>query len=548
MERRRPTGAVLVVVRLAVSAVSGVALALAFPPYDLTWLAVPAVAGLTLAVRGTRPWFAAVLGLVTGVLFFGSLVQWLSVVGTDAWLLLTAYCSLWIALVGAGTALLQRLRGWPLWVATLWVLQEALRDRVPMGGFPWGRLAYAQTETALTPYAALAGAPLVTFATALAGALLAYALLRLTVPDGAGPSRWLRPSAALAGILLLLVASRLVPLPTSGETADGPSSAVVAVVQGDVPQTGLDAFGQRRAVLDNHVRETLLLAERVAAGEVPQPEAVIWPENASDLDPYAVPEARAAIDAAVRAIGVPVLVGAVVTNPDDPATVLNVGIVWDPVTGPGERYAKRHPVPFGEFVPFRSVLSRFIDRFDRVPRDFAPGNGPGVLDVGPVRVGDVICFEVAYDTEVRDAVTAGGRVLVVQTNNATYGRTGQPEQQLAMSRLRAVEHGRAVLVAATSGISAVIAPDGTVVASLPEFVGGSIVREVPLRDTLTLADRVGAVPEGVASLVAVVALVLAWRRRDVGSGGDGDAVAVAVAEAPPGRDAPVTEDPEARTR
>jgi apolipoprotein N-acyltransferase len=140
-----------------------------------------------------------------------------------------------------------------------------------------------------------------------------------------------------------------------------------------------------------------------------------------------------------------------------------------------------------------------------------------VLDLGPARIGVVICFEIAYDTEVRDAVVAGGRVLVVQTNNATYGRTGQPEQQLAMTRLRAVEHGRAVLVAATSGISAVIAPDGTVDAEAPEFVADSLVRQVPLRDSLTVSDRLGAWPEWLLALLGALAVAWALLRRGIRS-------------------------------
>ena len=251
---------------------------------------------------------------------------------------------------------------------------------------------------------------------------------------------------ALAGLGLLA--------PTWG----GPPVAhePMAIVQGNVPLLGLDFNAQRRAVLDNHVRATEALAAEVAAGSQPQPVAVIWPENSSDVDPLRAVDAGAQIDRAADAIGAPILVGAVLQNPADPATVLNVSLVWDPQTGPGERYVKRHPVPFGEYLPFRGLLTRFITRFDRIPRDFAAGSEAGVLQLGPVRVGVVICFEIAYDELVRDAVAAGGQVLVVQTNNATYGRTGQPEQQLAITQVQAVATGRTTLVAATSGISAIV--------------------------------------------------------------------------------------------
>jgi apolipoprotein N-acyltransferase len=139
------------------------------------------------------------------------------------------------------------------------------------------------------------------------------------------------------------------------------------------------------------------------------------------------------------------------------------------------------------------------------------------LDLGPARVGDVICFEIAYDSIVRDVVDGGAQVLVVQTNNATYNGTGQPAQQLAMSRLRAVEHGRAVLVAATSGISAVVRPDGDVQARSRELTTATLVADVPLRTARTVASRLGAVPEwALAALgvgAAAVATVLARRDR-----------------------------------
>ena len=283
-----------------------------------------------------------------------------------------------------------------------------------------------------------------------------------------------------------------------------------------MPRTGMDAFGQRQAVLDGHVDATLALADDVAAGKTPQPEFVVWPENSSDIDPFFDQSAYDEIDSAVRAINAPTLVG-IVTQTADGSKLLNVGVVWSPTTGPGQMYIKRHPVPFGEYVPFRGVLSRYISRLNRIPRDFEAGTKPGVLDLGPVVAGDVICFEVAFDDVVHDVVAGGATVITVQTNNATYGRTGQVEQQLALSQLRAVENGRTVLVAATSGISAIIAPDGQIQDRTQEFTRNVLVDNVVSRDSLTIATRVGAWPELVLSVLAVVALVWATRRRREGA-------------------------------
>jgi apolipoprotein N-acyltransferase len=484
--------------RLLVALVAGALLVLAFPPFDLWPLAVPAVAAFTWAAGSGTPRAGLLAGWLFGAAFFLALMPWLRVIGIDAWLGLSAFCALYLGVLGAATAVVLRLPAWPLWTAALWVTEEAVRSRVPFGGYPWGRLAFGQVGTSFTGWAAVGGAPLVTFAVALSGGLLAWAVVNR--------SRRRAAAWALLGSVTLPLTGFLVP------TASGGEPVTVAVVQGNVPRTGLDAFGQREAVLRNHVAATYQLADDIAAGTVPQPDLVVWPENASDIDPFTDPEAYALIDGAVKAVGVPTLVGLVVAT-DDGRSLQNVGVVWDPETGPGERYVKRHLVPFGEYVPFRRQLASVVSRFDRVPRDFVPGDVPGVLQLGPATVADAICFEVAYDEVVRDAVRGGGQLVTVQTNNATYGRTGQVEQQLAISRLRAVEHGRTVLVAATSGISAVIAPDGTVLQRAPEFVQQVLVAEVPLRDGLNPATRVGAWPELLLVIVGSGAVVVGLRQR-----------------------------------
>ncbi len=486
--------------RLIASVLAGVLLYLAFPPAALWWLAPPAVAAFVLTCRGATPRCGALLGLVFGLALFLPLVEWTrTIAGLGALIALALLQASFHALLGAGLSVATRARLWPLWAAGLWVLQEALRARLPFGGFPWGRLAFSQGDSPLTPLAAVGGAPFVTFVVALVGAGVAWSVVR------AGTARAAALAVALGGVAAAVGAAALVPTPSGGQAVQ------VAVVQGNVPRLGLGFNEQRAAVLDNHVSATRTLAQDVRAGRVPRPDLVLWPENASDLDPFTVPAAYEAIDGVVRELGVPLLVGAVLQGPGE--QVSNAGIVWDPVSGPGERYVKRHPVPFGEYIPYRSLVRRVTDKVDLVPRDFAAGDRPGVLQVGPARLGDVICFEVAYDDLVRDAVTGGGRLLVVQTNNATFGRSGETVQQLAMGRLRAVEHGRSVLVAATSGISAVITPDGRLQSSAPVFGRAVLSAQVPLRDATTLATRLGALPELAVSLLGLLGIALGARRR-----------------------------------
>jgi apolipoprotein N-acyltransferase len=251
----------------------------------------------------------------------------------------------------------------------------------------------------------------------------------------------------------------------------------------------------------------------VEAGDEPAPDVVIWPENSSDIDPYRNADAARQIDRAARAVGVPILVGAIVVGPGE--YISNTAIVWDPDTGPGDTYVKRHPVPFAEYVPHRSFFRFFSPFVDRVSDQYA-GQEVGTLDVGGTRLGDLICFEVVYDGLTRDVVRGGAGLLVVQTNNATFGYTDESEQQLALSRLRAVEHGRTVAIAATSGISAVVAPDGSVVRDTELFTPAVLVEEIARRDSTTVATRVGAAPEWVLAGLGAAALagaLLRGRRR-----------------------------------
>ena len=145
---------------------------------------------------------------------------------------------------------------------------------------------------------------------------------------------------------------------------------------------------------------------------------------------------------------------------DVPDEIRNAGLLWQPVTGPDldQTYIKRHPVPFAEYMPLRPI-ARIVTatRSTWCKRHASPATRPGVLRTGPVTVGDVICFEVAYDDIVRDTVTGGAQMLAVQTNNATFNEA-EARQQLAMVRLRAVEHGREALMVSTVGVSAFVTP------------------------------------------------------------------------------------------
>lgn len=492
---------------------------LAFPDPGWWPCALVGVALWLVAITGCSHRSAGALGLVYGLAFFIPLLSWSGVyVGAFPWLALATLQALYLAGLSAALPRLVPRGGWPLGravrgtvvVAAAWTLQEALRDRTPFGGFPWGRLAFSQAQSPIGRLAAWGGAPLVTFMVAWGAAALAWLVLVLL--NGRSSERKVGAPVAAGVLALCLLVGFLVQLPSHGQMVR------IAAVQGNVARPGLDFNAERREVLDNHAKATVALAARVAAGQVRRPDLVLWPENASDLDPYQQADARRVIDGAVDAVGVPVLVGAVLDRAD--GRVTNASIVWTPASGPGQRYAKRHPVPFGEYIPYRSFFRMFSSKVDLVRRDFAPGGPPGVLQVGPARVGVSICFEVAYDDLVRDTVRGGADLLVVQTNNATFGRTDEAVQQLAMSRLRAMEHGRAVAHVSTVGVSALMLPNGQVLQRSALLTADVLTADLPLRTDITLADRLGGWVELLLCALALLgvgtAVRLPWRRRRAG--------------------------------
>ena len=233
---------------------------------------------------------------------------------------------------------------------------------------------------------------------------------------------------------------------------------------------------------------------------------MIWPENSTDLDPALYPFIYATIARAVTAIDRPVLVGSVLENP-----LRNAGQLWLPRRGPVEVYVKRQLVPFGEFIPLRGLLEKFTSLPSLQPVNFTPGHQAVVFHVGKVRLGDVICYEVGFNQLVSSEVDAGANLLTVQSNDADFeldGQTSESAQQLAMARIRAVESDRAVVYASTTGESAIIAPDGTVIARSGIWRRAVLEARVPLRSQRTLADRAGSWPE--TTITALTLAALAW--------------------------------------
>jgi apolipoprotein N-acyltransferase len=488
------------------AAVGGLVTRLAFPEPGWWPLAFVGVALLFLALRRDSARWNALVGLVWGLGFYPLLITWADdAVGLVPWLALSLACAGFVALFGAAWSwarrgeAVRRSRGWQLVVFPLvWVGVEELLAFWPFGGFPWGRLAFSQADSTMLAFVSWGGVPLLSGLVCLVGVLLAQGAAALRRADLLGAS--LRGVAALAVVL----AGLLVPTPSTAQEG----TLAVGAVQGNVPGQGLDAFGEREAVLNNHLEGTYALLDEVEPGQL---DVVLWPENGTDIDPQAVEEAAVLIDDAAQAVDAPMLIGTVQYPPTGGR--YNTSVLWEPGQGVVAAYTKQHPAPFAEYIPLRSIARQFSPAVDRVTRDMLPGDEPGYIPLESSRlgrtvgIGTVICFEVAYDGVVRSAVSAGGELLVVQTNNATFGWSDESVQQLAMSRVRAVEHGRATVQISTVGVSAVIQPNGVVTESTELFTADQMVATVPLRSSQTWATRLGSWPAWAVDVLAVCTVV-----------------------------------------
>ena len=516
--------------RLGAAILAGWLLCSSYPGFNWWWAAVLAFALLAwvLTRPATTPVGGFGYGFLFGLAFYLPLIRWVSIlVGATPLLALVLVCSLFPGIFGLLAVVVRQLPGWPIWFAVLWAAQEWLKSTVPFGGFPWGVVAAGQTDGPFLPLVRLGGVPLLSLAIVLVGcsataiALEIVSWLRASLkPHTAGSHSDGHddvgvadspPAVVLPAICICLVffatAAIWPQVRHSGTGSGNEPTVTAAVVQGNVPRLGLEFNAQRLAVLGNVVRETRRLADDVHAGRAPQPDFVVWPEDASEVDPFRNPDAAQQIAMAVEAIGAPILVGAVLDvagrPPESPAET-NTVIVWNPKTGPADRHDKRIVQPFGEYLPWRGFFRHLSGLADWAGY-IVPGTGTGVVHAAGVPVGVATCWEVIFDRALRDSVRNGAEVLAVPANNANFNPT-MSEQQLAFSKVRAVELDRYAVVTSNVGISALVTPDGRELDRTKFFEPSYLDNQVRRKTTLTPAAKWGPIVQG--SLVAVAVAVL----------------------------------------
>jgi len=482
-----------------VVAASGLALTLAFPETDLAPLAWIALVPLLLACRSASPARAAALGGTFGLAFFGSLLIWISIVGYVAWFVLVLLQASFIALFGwvMAVATERTPRWWPMLVAPVaWVaIVEFLRSVVPTVGFTWGELAQSQHDLLwLLSAARLGGGWLVAFLIVFANAALASA------SSAALEREWGRAVVRLGAAVLALVWPLAMPV-----TQVDAEPISVAIVQGNVPRDFPGSFYEKElAIARSHER----LTRELAGTDV---DLVVWAESSVGLDIRRDPQAAQAVYGALDAVDAPMVVGGNLDLDDERYKV--VAFHLEPGRGIVDVYEKTHLVPFGEYVPARSLFG-WIPMLDQVPRDAVPGTEGRVFPVAGGMVAPVISFEGDFGSLVRSRIDAGGRLLLVATNTSTWEDSAASAQHVAFSQVRAAENGVWVIHAAVSGISAFISPLGKVEEPIPLWTAGSAVHDVTFADGITLYARVGDWLPYLCAVATVAALASGlWRRK-----------------------------------
>lgn len=479
----------------------GIVLSLAFDPVGFAYAAPIGVAGcFVLAHRmAAASWKqVAVAGFAFGLGFMAPLIWWMNAVSAGAYVALVLAQSVFFSALWLGLREAARVRWWPAAMPLVWTLGELARSTMPFNGFPWGRLAHSTIDTPLADYVRLLGMPATTAIVAAVGAGLAWLVVR---PRTHVP-------AVAAAVAAAYLCGWLMPTGLAGGARG--ESAEIALVQGNIPGDFLT--WKAGDIYKLHAAETRVLIDRVASGAEPKPDLVLWPENSTDVDPFHDAAQAAQIESFARDLRAPILVGGIFDGPTV-TTAYNAGVVWT-ANGPESRYVKRKVVPYGEYVPFRQILGPIVPKFDRfIPRDMLPGDQPNVMSAGKVALGDTICWDIAFDDLIDEAIDGGAQVLVVQTSNASFTGTSQPEQQFKIARLRAIETGRWVLIPSTNGISAIVDASGDVVARAPMHTPATLAADVPLAAGLTPGVAAGRWIGYALAAGGAVSILVGWRRR-----------------------------------
>lgn len=482
------------IVRLGLALGAGLLVAFALPPWGWWPLAFVGIALFEFAIgiepfRRTRFWCGAAFGL--GWLATGTAWMWqLTAPGYIVASIVFAVLHGIAALAAPGGR--WRILGRPCAHSLI----EALRFSFPFGGVPLASLGIAQAAGPVGGIARVGGVILITWVVCQVG----FALGALaTKPD--------RPTvrlggAALAAATFVFVVSLVAPRGHgTGEFLD------VAAVQGGGEQGTSAGDVPSRVVTERHLEATATIDVDDSL------DLVVWPENVVDVADFETSDELAAIAEQAARLGVPLTVGITEDVPGEANRFTNAQVIVTPQGEVTSRYDKVRRVPFGEYVPLRGVLESFGAPVDQVPSDAIAGETPAFLELPDgTRVAVVISWEVFFGGRAREGVRKGAGVILNPTNGASYTGTIVQTQQVASSRLRAIETGRWVVQASPTGFSEFVTPNGRVIDRTSVSERAVIRHEVELRDGYTWYTNLGDRPFIVVLLLGFAATRWASKR------------------------------------
>ena len=381
-------------------------------------------------------------------------------------------------------------------------LAEALRMVFPFGGVPLATLPIGQAAGPFVGVVRVGGVVLLTWVVFQIGFALAGPspfVPEIARKRGRSGGRWHGAIGLLAAIVVVVVGAGFAP---EGTALARPATLRVAIVQGGGQQGTHAINSDPRQVFSRHLAAT----GTIQPGSV---DLVVWPENVIDVASLEGSPELAEVAAEAARIDVPFAVGVTEDAPGDHFINAQVVIMQDGTVA--SRYEKAHRVPFGEYMPMRGLLHALGAPTDRVPRDAVEGTGPAYLDVptrnGQVRVATVISWEVFFGSRTGEGIDNGGRFILNPTNGSSYTGTILQSQQIASSRLRAIENGRWVVQVSPTGFSAFVSPDGDVLDRTAVSEQKVIVRTIALTEGRTWYSHLGDLPW---ELLALLALLGAW--------------------------------------
>lgn len=494
--------------RVPLGVIGGLVALYTFPTENV-WVLAPLIPAIVLlATLGIGFWKSFLVGFIAGQAFYISHIEWISLyLGPVPLLALSTLMALYF---GLGTALTSWLylrfkpKGNKVFLfafiaAGVWTLREFVANNFPYGGFPWSKLAMTQADSIFSNWVWWGGLSLLSFIIALLGALLA--LLIRHFGDRKLPRR-----AFVATALATMLIPVITPL---GLTTEPAGEKVIAAVQGNA-NAGLFSNVEKGTILQNHIDATQIVFESELVDEI---DLLVWPENASDIDPLRSNSAREKIEAVAESVGAPFVFGTLTVRGDES---FNSTLLWLPGVGPVDYYDKKQPVPFAEYAPDREFWRMFApDLVDMIPKGYSFGVRDGIYEIGDFVAGTLICFEIAEDSILRELTTSGAEVILSQTNNADFGYSDETYQQAAIAQLRAIETGRAVVNISTVGLSVIYLPSGDVLSEVDWYEPAAMVERVPLYTGNTPAMTIGAIFDWLvaALILAFTALMLARSRR-----------------------------------